>query len=437
MFCDELNIKVIAGKGGDGVVSFRREKYIPKGGPDGGDGGKGGDIILKVNGNLNTLNHLAQIKIFKADSGENGGSNNKTGKSAQNLEIEVPEGTVIFTNDKSEMIADLSGSKKQIIIAKGGQAGKGNTKFKSSTNQAPHFAENGEPGEEKEIIMELKLVADVGLIGLPSAGKSTLISVISNARPKIAAYHFTTLSPNLGVVNMSKFGGNQYDTFVVADIPGLIEGASEGKGLGIKFLKHISRTKLLIHIIDGYLDNIGKNYKTILSELKKFDSSLAKKEQIIVINKIDLLDEKTLKDKLSELKVSAPKKKIFLISAVTHEGLQPLMFEIVKKLIQLKEKEKIKPASKQIKEMPVLKPHLENIKWYLDKISQEGKSQIFHIKGKRIEQIASMTNIENEEGLEHMYHFIEKMGIKKQIQSRGATFGDIIEIKNKKIPYRK
>ena len=258
MFCDELKIKVVAGKGGDGCVSFRREKFVPKGGPDGGDGGNGGNIIIKVNPHLNTLSNLANKKIYKADQGVRGKRKNMHGKSAQNLILEVPKGTIILNEDKSEMLADLNKEGELLTIAKGGKGGMGNARFVSSTHQIPRFAETGEPGEEKEVILELKLVADVGLIGLPSAGKSTLISVISNARPKIAAYHFTTLVPNLGVVSM---GGN--NSFVVADIPGLIEGASQGKGLGHQFLKHIARTKLLVHIVDGFIPDTEENYKVI------------------------------------------------------------------------------------------------------------------------------------------------------------------------------
>lgn len=433
MFIDEIQIKAIAGKGGDGSISFRREKYVPKGGPDGGNGGKGGNLTIKANTNLNTLGHLAHKKIFKAENGENGKGKNMTGKTGTDLTIETPVGTLVLSKDKSQILADLNSHNQEIIIAKGGKGGFGNLHFLSSTHQVPRFAENGEPGEEKEIVLELKLVADVGLIGLPSAGKSTLISVISNARPKIAAYHFTTLSPNLGVVYMSTFGGSTNDTFVVADIPGLIEGASEGKGLGHQFLKHITRTKILVHIIDGSLENTAEDYKTIVNELKNFSKELAKKKQIVVINKTDLLTEEQIKEKINELKKIKKTMKIFPISAVAHQGLKPLMFEILKTLKTEKNKEKLTPQKKQI---PVLKPHLTGVNLKITK-TPEGDKRIFQISGKRLEQMVIMTDLKNIEGLERIYYYLEKSGIKRAIEKRGAEFGDIIRIGQKSFPYRK
>lgn len=434
MFCDKITLKLIAGNGGNGAVSFRREKYVPKGGPDGGDGGRGGNLIIRVNHNLNTLYHLTSNKVYKAGSGEKGGGNNRFGKSAKDLIIEVPAGTVIFSKDQSHVYADLNKSGEQITIAKGGKGGLGNSHFKTSTHQIPRFAETGEPGEELEVVFELKLVADVGIIGLPSAGKSTLISVISNARPKIAAYHFTTLTPNLGMVSMAKFGGSVNDSFVVADIPGLIEGAHMGKGLGHQFLKHISRTKLLIHIIDGSLEGIGKNYKTIRNELKKFDKNLATKEEIIVINKLDILDKETLKKQLKELKKIVRTKKILVISAVTHEGLKPLMFEVSKKLMSIKKKESQTPKAPM--QIPILRPHLDKIKFKIDKIEKTSSGKIFYISGKRMEQLAVMTDFHNQEGLERIYNYIEKFGLKKYLEKHKAILGDMIIIKGKKMPYR-
>ncbi len=436
MFCDELKIKIVAGKGGDGCASFRREKYVPKGGPDGGNGGHGGSVFLKVNTNLNTLSHLLNNRKYKADDGVRGQSQNKYGKNAEDLTIEVPQGTTVYNEDKSEILADLNKEGEEFVIAKGGKGGLGNRMFVSSTHQAPTFAETGEPGETKDIVLELKLVADVGLIGLPSAGKSTIISVISNAKPKIADYHFTTLIPNLGVVNMSKFGGSVQDSFVAADIPGLIEGASKGKGLGHKFLKHVTRTKLLVHVIDGYLENIEENYKTINKELKQFNKELAKKDQILVINKIDLLSEEELSKKVEELEKSSKKAKIFLISALTKEGIKELAFEIFKKLTSIKKKEKLSPR-KEDHIIPTLRPHLETVKFEIDKIIKKKDHKIFRIIGKRIEQLIVMTDINNIEGLERMYHYIERLGIKRAIESKGAEIGDMIKIKEKYIPYRR
>ncbi|MDA1060621.1 MAG: GTPase ObgE [bacterium] len=435
MFCDELKLTMIAGQGGDGCVSFRREKFVPRGGPDGGDGGNGGNIFIRADANINTLGHLANKKVYRANKGGHGLGKKMAGKTGDDLTLIVPKGTIIFNSDKSTMLADLNNEGDSYIVAKGGKGGLGNTRFTSSTHQAPRFAEKGEPGESNEILMELKLVADVGFIGLPSAGKSTLISVISNARPKIAAYHFTTLIPNLGVVNMGQFGGSKNDSFVAADIPGLIKGASKGKGLGHQFLKHISRTKLLVHIIDGYSESPVKNYRTINKELKEFDPNLAKLEQIIVINKIDLLDGKTLKKRVASMKKIAKKAKIFSISGITREGLKPLLFEISKQLIKLK---KAKPkAKKEKKEIPILKPHLDQVKFEIDKIINKKDHKIFRISGKRIEQLLIMTDTSNLEGLERIYHFMEKMGIKKAIEQKGAKFGDIIKIGEKHVAYRK
>lgn len=437
MFCDELKLKIIAGNGGNGAVSFRREKFIPRGGPDGGDGGRGGNIIIKANPNLNTLSHLANRKMYKAESGENGKGRNMTGKNAEDLILEVPVGTIIYMADKTKILADLSNINDQTIIARGGKGGFGNLNFVSSTNQVPRFAENGEPGEEKEILMELKLVADVGLIGLPSVGKSTLISVISNARPKIAAYPFTTLIPNLGVVNMSQFGGSKEESFVVADIPGLIEGASEGKGLGHKFLRHVSRTKVLAHMIDCTLENANQDYKTINKELKKFDPNLAKLKQIIVLNKIDTIDQENLNKKLKELKKITKKSLIFPISCMNRGGIKPLMFEIFKEVKALKQKERIARISEIKPNIPILRPHIQKVKYSIDKIETAEDHKIFNVSGKRIEQLVVMTEIKNPEGLERIYHYLNRMGIQKAVERKGAGFGDIIKIKGKNIPYRK
>lgn len=437
MFCDELNIKVIAGRGGNGCMSFRREKYVPKGGPDGGDGGNGGDIIFKVNKNFTTLSHLAHQKRYEAPKGVHGMGKKMHGKNAPVMIIEVPLGTVIYNAEKTLILADLDTEDAEIIIAKGGKGGKGNARFVSSTYQVPRFAESGEPGEEKKINLELKLVADVGLIGLPSAGKSTLISVISNAKPKIAAYHFTTLNPNLGIVNLERFGGSKESSFVVADIPGLIEGASEGKGLGHQFLRHVTRTKLLVHIIDGSLDTIDKDYKIIKKELEKFDKELAKRPEIIVINKADLLDEESLKEKIKAIKKVSKSKDIFTISAINTVGLKDLVFAILKKLEEMKNEEKTKIIEKVQPQVPVLKPHLDEAQFTISNVIIEGDKKIFEISGKRIDQIIIMTDTKNLEGLERIYHFIEKIGIKKLVEKQGANYGDVYKVKDKIIPYRK
>jgi len=431
MFIDEIKLNLKAGDGGNGSKSFRREKFVPLGGPDGGDGGNGGNIIIKVNPNLNTLNHLAHKKFFKANDGENGMKKKMYGKNAENLIIEVPQGTIIQTTDKQTIYKDLKNEDDEFIIVKGGRGGRGNVWFKSSVNQVPKFAEKGEPGEEKDIVLELKIVADIGLIGLPSAGKSTIISVISNAKPKIASYHFTTLSPNLGLVNMKKFGGDETDTFLVADIPGLIEGASEGKGLGIKFLKHIARTKSLAHILDASSKNVLKDYETVKNELKRFDKDLIKKKEIIILNKLDIVTEKDLKDKIKLLNSKIKKTKIICISALKQENTKEMAFEMLKII----KNSKIKKSKKEI--IVKLKPHLDNEIFKLEKVIKKGEIKTFRVSGKKIEKYLKMNDINDFMGLERVYKFIEKIGLKSTVEKRKAKFGDFYKINEIKIPYRK
>jgi len=323
-FVDEVEIFVKAGKGGDGCVAFRREKFVPKGGPWGGDGGKGGDVILRAVRNKKTLIDFYFKKHFFAENGENGSSNNKKGKDGEDLIIKVPCGTVVkeIKNGEEKVIADLVNEGDNVIVAKGGKGGLGNTHFKSPTNQAPRIATKGEEGEEKIIKLELKLIADVGIIGYPNSGKSTLLSKISKARPKIADYPFTTIEPNLGVVDLGGFR-----SFVVADIPGLIEGASKGKGLGIKFLKHIERTKILVHLIDMSENDIINRYESLRNELKNYSSKLIEKKEIVVGNKIDLEESKKNLEKAKEYF-----KDILFISALKGDGIKDLLERIWKEL---------------------------------------------------------------------------------------------------------
>jgi GTP-binding protein len=323
-FVDEAKIFVRAGKGGDGCVAFRREKFVPKGGPWGGDGGKGGDVILRAVRNKKTLIDFYFKKHFFAENGENGSSNNKKGKDGEDLIIKVPCGTVVkeIKNGEEKVIADLVNEGDNLIVAKGGKGGLGNIHFKSPTNQAPRIATKGEEGEEKIIKLELKLIADVGIIGYPNSGKSTLLSKISKARPKIADYPFTTIEPNLGVVDLGGFR-----SFVVADIPGLIEGASKGKGLGIKFLKHIERTKILVHLIDMSENDIINRYENLRNELKNYSSKLIEKKEIVVGNKIDLEESKKNLEKAKEYF-----KDILFISALKGDGIKDLLGRIWKEL---------------------------------------------------------------------------------------------------------
>ena len=328
-FIDEANITVVSGKGGDGCVSFRREKFVPFGGPNGGDGGKGGDIVLVANENLTSLLDFRYKKIYKAEKGENGKGKNQHGKSGEDLIIPVPVGTIIKISGSGEIIADLTKNNERFTIAIGGKGGKGNARYVSSTNQAPRQFETGGEGEELNLNLELKLLADVGIMGFPNAGKSTLISKISAARPKIADYPFTTLIPNLGVVNFS-----DERTFVVADIPGIIEGAHEGAGLGLKFLKHVERTKLLVHLIDiSPMDNRDpfEDFNKMNNELNTFSSDLASKPQIVVLNKIDVIGSKEeLKNIEKRFKDNGVE--VLSISAVTGDGIDNLLNTVVKKL---------------------------------------------------------------------------------------------------------
>lgn len=330
MFVDEARIEVRAGKGGDGIISFRRERTKAKGGPDGGDGGDGGSIWVEVSPRITTLYDYRRQKLFKAEAGQNGGKNERKGKKGEDMTLYFPAGTVIKSvNSKQKTVnIDLIKSNQRIEIAKGGRAGHGNAWFKNSTRQAPRIRQLGKPGEELTLELEIKLLANVGLIGMPNCGKSTLLSRLSHARPKIADYPFTTLEPNLGVLEFRELGIKSRRALVLADIPGLIEGAHQGKGLGDRFLRHIERCKILINIIDGTSDKVIKDYKTVNDELNNYSKKLTKKKQIIVLNKIDAIDEKTLQKKINKLK-KATKSKIYPISAVTGKGIKELILEFL------------------------------------------------------------------------------------------------------------
>jgi GTP-binding protein len=319
MFIDFAEIEVKAGSGGNGAVTFRREKYVPKGGPSGGNGGDGGSVIIEAHHNLSTLLDFRYKKHYQAQSGKPGGSSLKDGKNGEDVIINVPVGTIIKSQQTSKILYDLDTDCKSIIIAKGGKGGKGNSNFATPTNQAPRYAEPGKAGEEKKIILELKLIADVGLVGFPNAGKSTLISKISAAKPKIADYPFTTLEPNLGIVQYK-----EYKSFTVADIPGIIEGAHEGKGLGIKFLRHIERTKIILFLIEATSKNISKDYDTLLNELESFSPELAKKTKIVGISKTDLVDENELK-KIIRKKIKKVDHPLLPFSSATMKGITELL----------------------------------------------------------------------------------------------------------------
>ncbi len=418
MFTDYVKIYVSSGKGGNGAISFRREKYVAAGGPDGGDGGKGGDVYFKVDQNANTLIEFRFKKKFKAENGENGESARKSGKSADNLYIPVPIGTVIRDANTNEFLADLSEPNQEALILKGGKGGLGNSHFSTSTRQAPRFAQDGEPGEEKELILELKLLADVGLLGFPNVGKSTFLSKVTMARPKIANYHFTTIEPNLGVVK-SNYG----DSFVIADIPGIIEGASEGTGLGIDFLRHIERTRLLLHFIDvsgAEGRNPVEDYKIINKELKSYSEKLSKRMQIIVANKIDCMVNE---ESYLELEKIARKnnQKIFKISAYTGEGIEELMKYVSETLKKLPKENLI-----EINENKDTKLYtLENDKEDFTIVKEKNK---FIVNGEIIDRIIRKVNITDYESLFYLHKKLDEVGLNKKLKSMGIKEGDIVKI---------
>ncbi|NVP17192.1 GTPase ObgE [Candidatus Gracilibacteria bacterium] len=410
MFIDEVKIKVISGKGGDGIVSWRREKYIPKGGPWGGDGGKGGDVFLLTDINLNTLSDYRHKKVLKASSGESGGQNTMAGANASDLILKVPVGTIVKDANTGEVIADLDENNLKLLVAKGGRGGYGNAHFCSSTRQAPAFAELGDISEEVDLHLELKLVADIGIIGIPSAGKSTLISNITNVKAKIGDYPFTTLTPNLGVLD------HKGKSLVIEDVPGLIPGASQGKGLGIEFLKHIERTGVLLHLLDMYrMDQVFTDYTNIRKELEYFSPDLATKEEIVVFSKADLLDSEMKEFIVSEFKKQFGDKKVFVISAATGEGVSELKDFLIdnyskeKQLVKTDEYREIEIKMYDLKDDSGDVPRKYNLEYL------EGYT--FKATGPRLEQIVRMTDFSNLEAIARVYDVMEKIGLMKSLQS--------------------
>lgn len=415
MFTDYAKIYVTAGKGGNGAVSFRREKYIAAGGPDGGDGGKGGDVYFEVDPDSNTLVDFRYKKKFKAENGNNGEGSHKYGKSGADLYIKVPIGTMIKDATTGEVLADLSESGQKELVLHGGRGGKGNSHFATSTRQAPRFSQAGEEGEEKEIILELKLLADVGLIGFPSVGKSTILSVVTAATPKIADYHFTTLEPNLGVVK-SEYG----DSFVIADIPGLIEGASEGTGLGIQFLRHIERTRLLLHVID-VSGSEGRNpvedFYIINRELEKYSKKLAKRKQIIVANKIDSMQDETLYKDLEKL-AKEKNMEIFKISAATGEGIKELM-QAVSKILKTLPKEELVETTQKRKVYKLEEKEPFTIK---------REDDMFVVDGPAIRDLMRRVNMEDNESLYYFQKHLEELGVNQKLKEAGVKQGDTVKV---------
>jgi len=421
-FADEVSFEIIAGRGGDGAVSFRREKFVARGGPDGGDGGDGGDVIFKADHNLNTLSDLSRKRTYKAKNGEPGKKKKSAGAAAADLVMQVPVGTQVFEIEKIKgknqefLIADLDESGNEFLAAKGGEGGMGNARFARASFQTPRFAELGEPGEEREIVLKLKIVADVGLIGMPSVGKSTLLSVISNARPKIADYHFTTLIPNLGIVKMRD------KSFVVADIPGLIEGASKGKGLGIQFLKHIERTKLLVHMLDATSKDPKQDFQKINNEMKKYDKMLGQKPQLIVFNKIDVVTDEQL-EQIKKIKFRGFP--VFYISAVTHKNVQDLINNIASTLPKIIHKSRADEVFKvfTLRDLPYVRFEVAKKRGY------------FEIKGSRQERLAIKTDLDNPQALARFYKVLKRMGVLAALKKAGANEGDKVRIGEKEFEY--
>lgn len=411
MSYDEATITVQSGSGGDGIVHFRREKYVPRGGPSGGDGGKGGDVYIAVRPTLNTLIAFTRQTHFKAADGNPGGSSNKTGRSGADLSVEVPPGTIVRDAQTGAVLADLVERDQRVLVASGGRGGRGNSRFASSTNQAPRIAEKGVPGETRQLKLELKLLADIGLVGIPNAGKSTLLSVISNAKPKIASYPFTTLQPNLGVVVMDD------RDVVFADIPGLIEGAHSGAGLGHDFLRHIQRTRVLVHLLDGSADDPIADYHQINTELALFDDRLAEKPQIVAVNKLDLPQAQEywpiIQEELGKLGIDA-----MAISAATHQNVQTLIASAIRALDDLPE------DVPEVAATPVYQLEEDPLAF---SISREA-SGAFRVSGQRIERAVAMTYWDYDQAVTRFQRILESMGITAALEDAGVQNGDSVFI---------
>lgn len=409
-FLDKTKIRVVSGRGGNGMVAWRREKYVDKGGPAGGDGGKGGDVWLIADENMSTLMDFKYKSVFKADSGENGGIKNCHGHGAKDLYIKVPVGTVVRDVKTGNAIADLVEHEQKVLVAKGGRGGRGNARFSTAQNRAPQFCEPGEPPIERELILELKLIADVGLLGMPNAGKSTFISRISSAKPKIADYPFTTLIPNLGVVHKPSGDG-----FVVADIPGLIEGASEGVGLGHEFLRHVERCRFLVHIIDTTEEDPIGNYEKINAELEKHSEKLAKLYQIVALNKIDSIDEERREELHNMFKQKS--ENVFLISAVTGENIEDIKHFMGKKVDEIE-----KPVSDIIIEDDPAATDNDDSAFEISKVSKD----TFIIVGGKVNRLAGVTDERNPEQVIRFQNILTGLGVFDKLKSMGVKDGDTI-----------
>jgi GTP-binding protein len=417
MFIDHVVIQVKGGDGGNGCISFRREKHIPLGGPNGGDGGKGGDVVLQADENVRTLIDLRYRPHYRAGRGGHGQGKNRHGRSAPEVVVKVPLGTTVKAPTTGESIADLVRQGERLVVAKGGRGGRGNAKFANSRRHAPNFAEKGEPGEERTLELELRLIADVGLVGLPNAGKSTILARTSDARPKIAPYPFTTLTPNLGVVRVE-----QLESFVMADIPGLIEGAHEGKGLGDEFLRHIERTRVLIHVLDMAEMDVWNNYLTINRELRLYNAELVKKPQIVAANKMDLPGTEenysVFVDKVGK------EVKIFPVSGATGKGLRELMLYAHKMVVEVPP-----PVDKDAGEVKRYEYRNE------DKFEVRVQDGFYRVSGIKVERLAAMTDFENEEAARRAGRILAKMGVIEELERLGIKEGDTVLIGKQELEY--
>lgn len=419
MFVDEVEIEVIAGDGGNGMVSFRREKYVPHGGPNGGDGGRGGSVILKADPNLSTLLDFRFQRHYRAERGGHGGSKQMFGKDGADLVLRAPVGTVATDLETGEVVADLVYPHQTVVVARGGKGGRGNAHFATSVHQAPKFAEKGEPGERRRLKLELKLLADVGLLGYPNVGKSTLIAAVSAARPKIADYPFTTLVPNLGVVRV-----DIDKSFVIADLPGLIEGASQGAGLGHQFLRHVSRSRLLIHLLDvsGLSGRDPLNdFEVINRELALYDPKLAALPQIVALNKIDVLADQAELEPI-ERALADRGYPVFRISAATGTGLRELIFEAMRRLETLPKQFEEAPQGKVVIQV---KPTDDNF-WEV----RHPEPGLFEIVGRAVERRVAMTDVENEEAMERLHRLLDRMGVIQALREHGIRHGDTVRIRD-------
>ena len=420
-FIDHVKIHIASGKGGDGHVSFRREKFVANGGPDGGDGGKGGDLIFTVDPGRNTLSDYHYNGKYKAESGEEGGNKRCSGKSGADLILKVPEGTVIKEAESGAVIADLSGDNKRVTVLKGGRGGSGNMHYATATMQAPQYAKPGQDAKELDVLLELKMIADVGLVGFPNVGKSTFLSKVSNAKPQIANYHFTTLTPRLGVVNL-----NDARDFVIADIPGLIEGASEGAGLGLEFLRHIERTNVIIHVVDA-AGTEGRDplqdIELINRELKKYKADMAEKPQIIAANKIDMLPDGPDSEIIQKMKrIYEPRGvKVFPTSTLTGAGLSKLLYDVSTLISKINQTPLV--FEQEYDPDVLTKPETEGYT-----ITYSNKENAYVIEGPRIEKMLGYTNLDSEKGFAFFQKFLRDNGIIAELEKKGIHEGDVIRI---------